>query len=230
MGGFLVAVATVGAIAIASAGNEPDTIPVVVASGTIEPGTALGPRTLRVVEMALPPELVERTYADPVSLEGTIARSRVEDGELLQTGDVVESTASQRAAAPAREFALRLEAHRVAAGRLEAGDLVDVLATYGTGVDAVTMVVLHDVAVLAVETTDDSIGASRTVVLTLALDDRADTVALAHAVDVAALNVVRTTTAAPDEGGLEPYRPSSTDPEGGAGTDGSEGSRAGDDG
>lgn len=211
VGGLLVAGAAVGSIALSTSGGGPAEVTVVVADGTIEPGTGLGPGNLRLVEMALPAELLSGTYGDIPSLEGTVSRSRVADGELLQAGDVVESTAAQRAAAPAREFALRLDADRVVAGRLEPGDAVDVIATYGTGADAVTLVVLRDADVLSVQTSDEALGTSRSVLLTLALDDRASTVALAHAVDVAALNVVRTTTSAAEDGsGLEPYQPMTT--------------------
>ena len=136
VGGLLVAGAAMGSIAVSTAGGDEAAIPVVVADGALEPGARLGPDNLRVVEMALPEALVAGTYGDIPTLEGTVARSHVADGELLQSGDVVESTSAQRAAAPAREFALRLDADRVVAGRLEPGDAVDVIATYGTGTDA----------------------------------------------------------------------------------------------
>lgn len=215
VGGLLVASAALGAVAIATSGSGPATVPVVVADGTIEPGALLGPRSVRLVEMALPAELLASTFDDPAELEGTVSRSRLADGELLQDGDVVAATAAQRAAAPAREFSLRLDAHRVVAGRLDAGDTVDVLATYGNGADATTSVVLGDARVIAVETSDDRIAGSQTVLLTLALDAREDTVALAHAVDAASINVVRTTTATPDEP-VEPFtldRPTPEDEE-----------------
>lgn len=209
VGGLLVAAAAVGSIAVASSGGEPATIPVVVASAPIEPGRPLGPENLEVAEMALPSQLVESTFDDPAALRGTVSRSRLEPGELLQDGDVVASTAAQRAAAPSRELSLRLDAHRVVAGRLEPGDTVDVLATYGTGRDATTSVVLVDATVLAVETADDRIAGSRTVLLTVALDRRADTIALAHAIDAASINVVRTTTASDDDTDPVPFSPSS---------------------
>jgi hypothetical protein len=116
----------------------------------------------------------------------------------VQRGDVVESSGVQRAAAPAREFTLHLDADRVGGGGLEPGDVVDILATYGTGADAYSVVVLADASVIDARSTDDAIGSTRGVVVTLALSSRADTLALAHAVDVAQLRVVRTTTAVAD--------------------------------
>ena len=125
VGGLLVAAAAVGSIAVASSGGEPATIPVVVASAPIEPGRPLGPENLEVAEMALPSQLVESTFDDPAALRGTVSRSRLEPGELLQDGDVVASTAAQRAAAPSRELSLRLDAHHAALG-VELEDVVQI--------------------------------------------------------------------------------------------------------
>jgi Flp pilus assembly protein CpaB len=208
VGGLLVALSIVGALMLSGAGSEPAGIDVVVASAAVRPGDALGPSVLRVERLSLPDALVGGTFADPAELEGTVARSNLEDGELLQAGDVLQGTAAQRAVAPAREFSLALDASRVGGGRLESGDVVDVLATYGTGADAFTIVVLRDARVVDARSIDDSIGSSRGLTVTLALDDRADTVALAHAVDVGQLTVVRTTTAEADDAEQDPYRPS----------------------
>lgn len=206
LGGLLVSVAALGAIVIASSGSGPDAVDVVVASRPIAPGDRLGDEVLRIEQIAVPSGLLESTFADVAELEGTVSRSSLSPGELLQQGDVVASTAAQRAAAPSREITLHLDADRVGGGALEAGDRVDVIATYGTGTDAVSTVVLVDAAVLSARSTDGAIGSARGVVVTLALDSRADTVALAHAADVAQVRIVRTTTATPDEGGVAPYR------------------------
>ncbi len=199
VGGLLVAVAALGAIVLATSGSGPRNVEVVVASRPIAPGDALGPDVLRVESMPVADGLVRHTYANPTQLEGTVSRSSLEPGELLQPGDVVESTAAQRAAAPAREITVQLEADRVGGGALEAGDRVDLIATYGSGADAFSTVVLVDAAVLDARTTADAIGSSRRVVVTLALRSRAETVAVAHAADVAQMRLVRTTTAVPDD-------------------------------
>lgn len=199
VGGLLVAVAALAAIVLATSGSGPRNVEVVVASRPIAPGDALGGDVLRVESMPVPDALVGHTYASPTGLEGTVSRSSLEPGELLQAGDVVEATAAQRAAAPAREITVQLEADRVGGGALEAGDRVDLIATYGSGADAFSTVVLVDAAVLDARTTADAIGSSRRVVVTLALRSRAETVAVAHAADVAQVRLVRTTTAVPDD-------------------------------
>ena len=208
VGGLLVALSIVGALMLSGAGGEPAGIDVVVASAAVRPGDALGPSVLRVERLALPDALIGGTFGDPAELEGTVARSTLDEGELLQAGDVLEGTAAQRGAAPAREFSLALDTSRVGGGRLESGDVVDVLATYGTGADAYTIVVLRDARVIDAQGIEDSIGTSHGLTVTLALDDRADTLALAHAVDVGQLTVVRTTTADADDAEHDPYRPS----------------------
>lgn len=208
VGGLLVALATIGAIVL-SGSSEDAAISVVVAAKTIEAGTPLNAEVLEVVHMVLPEELVHNTFGQVDSLKGTVARSHLEPGDILQRGGTIAATAAQRLAAPTREVSLRLDADRVVDGNLENGDRIDVLATYGTGSGAYTVVVLTDAAVLAVRNLDSSLGASRSVVLTLALESRADTVALAHASDVANVTVVRTTTAERDVEVLEPFRPQS---------------------
>lgn len=209
VGALLVTVAMVAAVGLSRASGAPTTEPVLVATSAIAPFDSLGPHNLRVAELALPDEILSATYSDPADLVGTVSRSHLGPGEILHPGDVVESTAAQRAAAPSREVSLRIDHDRAVDGRLEVGDRVDVLATYGNGVDALTFVVLEDVPVLAVASLDSRIGRSGTVVLTLALDLRRDTVALAHAVDNADLTIVRTTTATPSPHDRlpPPYRP-----------------------
>lgn len=216
VGGLLVAGAMVGAVALSRTVGAPETVPVVVASAAISPFDPLGTENLEVMHLAMPDQVLESTYSDPADLAGTVSRSHLRPGEVLNQGDVVESTRSQREAAPAREISLRIDADRAVDGRLETGDRVDVLATYGNGVDALTFVVLADAPVLSVASVDSRIGSSGALVLTLALDHRSETVALAHAADNADLTVVRTTTAVPqaetgstDE--LGPFRPVASD-------------------
>jgi Flp pilus assembly protein CpaB len=209
----------VASIALARSANAPAVESVVVASASIRPGDALGPENLTTRDLTLPGEVLATTYSNPSALEGTVARSHIEAGELLQRGSVVESTATQRAAAPSREVSLRIDSDRAVEGRMEPGDRIDVLATYGNGIDAVTLVVLTDAAVLSVSRSEGGVASARAVVLTLALDSRADTVALAHAVDNADVTVVRTTTATGDANEYDrgPYRPSAPSRDDGGG-------------
>lgn len=208
VGGLLVTSAMVGAVALSRSAAAPDTAPVLIASEPIAPFETLGPHNLHVADLALPDDVLSSTYADPEALAGTVSRSHIASGELLHQGDVVESTEAQRSAAPSREISLRIDAERAVDGRLEAGDRVDVLATYGNGVDALTFLVLADAPVLSVARVEGGVTSSRTIVLTLALEDRSDTITLAHAVDNADVTVVRTTTSDSDDSNpTSPFRP-----------------------
>jgi Flp pilus assembly protein CpaB len=209
LGGVLVAASMVGAVSLSRSAGAPVAVPTVVATVDIVPGEPLGPHNLEIVHLAVPDQMLTATYADSDALGGTVSRSHVAAGEILQRGSVIESSAAQRAAAPAREVSLRVEVERAADGRLESGDQVDVLATYGNGIDATTFVVLSDAPVLTADRVDGGVATSRSIVLTLALVDRADTIALAHAIDNADITIVRTTTADPREAptGTRPFRP-----------------------
>lgn len=209
---MLVAASMVGAVVLSRAATAPAAVPTVVAAVDLAPGEALGPHNLEVVHLAVPDQVLAATYSDPGALSGTVSRSHVAAGEILQRGGVVESSPAQRNVAPAREVSLRVEVERAADGRLESGDRVDVLATYGNGIDATTFVVLADASVLAADRADGGVASGRSVVLTLALADRADTIALAHAIDNADITIVRTTTAGHAEAEVpdRPFRPGAT--------------------
>lgn len=208
LGGVLVALAMIGAVVVSRSSGAPAAVPTVVASTAIAPGESLGPHNLTVTPLALPDEVVDRTYADTDPLAGTVARSHLSEGDILQRGAVVESSASQRAAAPSHEVSLRIDLDRAVDGRLEPGDRIDVLATYGSGLDASTFVVLSDTHVLSATRAEGGVATGRTLTLTLALDTRADALALTHAVDNADITVVRTTTAVGERGDpAPPFRP-----------------------
>jgi hypothetical protein len=85
-----------------------------------------------------------------------------------------------------------VDADRAVDGRLQVGERVDVLATFGTGADATTEVVVRGAQVLAGSREEGGIGARR-ITLTLALDDDDDVVALTHAVRAGEVTIARTT-------------------------------------
>jgi Flp pilus assembly protein CpaB len=208
LGGLLVATAAVGVVAALGAGSDEVATPVVVARRELSPGTPLGPDVLEVARLEVPEALRARTFSDPGALAGTVSRGALAPGELLQRGAIVAATAEQRAAAPARELAFTVPTDRAVGGRIEAGDRVDVLTTYGTGTTAWTTTVLADVAVLWSSRHDGGIGAGGSVTVAVAVPDGDAGRALAHAVDVGSVTLVRTTTAASagDDTG-ERYRP-----------------------
>jgi hypothetical protein len=91
-------------------------------------------------------------------------------------------------------------------GSLEQGERVDVLATFGTGDDAFTSVVLRQALVTDIDRGKSSLGETGAVVLSVAVDDPADELAMAHALQLGKLTVVAATGAAPETGPPATYR------------------------
>lgn len=216
LGGLLVATAAVGVAAVLATDGGDERVPVVVARVELTAGTPLGPDVLEVAHLELPEALRARTFTDPSALSGTVSRGAVAPGELLQRGAVVAATAEQRVAGPARELAFTVPTDRAVGGRIETGDRIDVLATYGNGGDAWTTTVLADVSVLWTERDDGGIGSGGSLTVAVAVPDAEAGRALAHAVDVGAVTLVRTTTADVDgaaEGTFRPVAPTGPTPD-----------------
>src|SRR5437764_87460 len=75
-------------------------------------------------------------------------------------------------------------------GALKQGEKVDVLATYGTGADAYTAVVLRQALVTEVDRGRSSLGDTGSSVVSVAVDDPDDELAMAHALQLGKLTVV----------------------------------------
>lgn len=190
VGGLLVALSALGVLA-ASTGGGPSTA-YVVAARDLSPGERLTAGDLRTVEMELPDGLTSRLFTDPSSLTGATILAPVATGELLQLGALTR----QGGAAGTREMSFPVESDLALGGTLRTGERIDVLATYGTGADATTSTVVIDVPVVSVADAGAALG-GRFVVVTVALDDDADVMALGHAARAGTLVVVRSTGARP---------------------------------
>ena len=202
LGALLVAASVVGIYA-AYTGPRGASRAYVVAARAIRPGDPLTLRDLTRTRVDLPPSLRARAFTDASLLIGATALSPIEAGELVQTGQVIRKRGGARTA----ELSFPIEASRVGSG-LRAGDRVDIVATYGTGADAYSLVIGRHLQVLSLARARGTLGGeSSAVVLTVALSERADSVALAHATRAAELSVVRTTGATPGDNDPTTYRP-----------------------
>ena len=180
----------------------------VVAARAIRPGDPFAPGDLTRTRVDLPPALRGRAFTDPSLLIGATALSPIEAGELVQAGQVIR----KRGGARTTELSFPIEASRVGSG-LRAGDRVDIVATYGTGTDAYSLVIGRHLQVLSVARARGTLGGeSSAVVLTVALSERADSLALAHATRAAELSVVRTTGATTGDSDPTTYRPAPAAP------------------
>lgn len=191
VGGLLVTLAAVGVFTAWTAAGDDATRPVVVAAADLRPGDVIEPGDVEVRVLDLPAGLAG-VYADPAPLVGGVALGPMAEGELVQRSAVSEAGGS--GARPAAEMSFAIDVDRAVDGGLQVGERVDVLATFGTGADATTEVVVRGAVVLGGTRDEGGIGARR-LTLTLALDDEGDVVDLTHAVRAGEVTIVRTTGA-----------------------------------
>lgn len=189
VGGFLVALSALGIYLAWSGVTQGPTTTYVVAARDLPVGTRLTPADLELVEMELPASLAANSAFDSVS-----ALAGVKVINPLRRGDLVQASALVAAAgAPGQlEVSFAIESARAVDGSLKPGEFVDVLATFGAGSDTYTTTILQSARVLSVASSSGSLGSGASLTITLAVDDAAEARALAHAVNVADLVLVRT--------------------------------------
>jgi Flp pilus assembly protein CpaB len=204
-GGLLVAVAGLG-VAAAHLSAAPDAgVPYVVVTEAIAPGDLVHADQLATARMDLPAEVARGAFRDPARLDGVVALDPLGAGEMVQAGDVL--AADGGAEGPARpELSVALERERAVDGRLVPGDVVDLLATYGTGDGGSTQPVARGATVRATTTDGDGgFAGGSLVTITLALADEGELLAATHAAREDALTLVRSTgTAGTPEAAYRP--------------------------
>lgn len=202
-GGLLVTAAALGAIATAS-GDAPPPPPLrVVAADALAPG-----QRLSVDDLALAPVVLtdhdDSLFEGPDVLDGAVALAPLAAGDLVQASavrlpDRAGSGApgtdgdARRDGSGTVELTVRLERSRALAGRLAPGELVDLVATFGSGPTAETERVATGALVVRVDTLDE-VTAAGELALTLAVDDAA-VVVVTRAADIGELTVVRRSAA-----------------------------------
>lgn len=190
LGGLLVTLAALGTYVAATTDGDAGTVGAVVASRDLPPGTRLAAADLALSEVRLGPATARRVYADPHLVVGAVTLAPIAAGELVQAGAV------SRDGDGSRHVSFAIEAARALAGRLGAGDRVDVLATFGSGPEAETAVVAARALVVAVDEGGGALGGAGLVVTVAVPSDEAAR-AVAHAASAASLTLVRATGAGP---------------------------------
>lgn len=196
VGGFLIALSALGIfVAWSQATGGPDTT-YVVARRDLPVGTRLTTADLDVLPMALPDRLARRSaFSRPGAVVGATTVGPIRAGELVQAGDLVR----RRAAGGLLEVSFAIEAARALGGDVRPGERVDVLATLGTGASATTSAVVRQAQVVDVAQDRGGLaaGATRPIVVRLAVATADDAVAVAHAVDAGAVTLVRSPAGGP---------------------------------
>ena len=194
VGGFLVAAALVGLFAAYARVEAGPSQSFVVARHPLAAGTRLEAADLVAEAVDLPPGVRARAFGRVGDLVGTTLLAPLEKGELLQASSV----AATPPGGAARVVSFPVDRGRL--GRVKQGERVDVVATYGTGTEAYTAVVLREALVTEIDRGGSSLGDNGNTVITVAVDDPADELAMAHALQLAKLTVVVTSGSPGDAG------------------------------
>lgn len=194
VGGFLVAASAVGIFAAwSSTAGGPDER-FVVARRALPIGHRIEPGDVAVQPMDLPASLARAAFSNPRLLVGSMVVGPVGKGELVQAGDVVESSG-----APGQlEVSFAVERSRAVAGSLRPGEFVDVLGTFGAGGDTYTTTVVVGARVIAVDDGGGGLAAGDERTVTLAVRTAGEARAVTHAVNAGDVTLVRTEPPAAD--------------------------------
>lgn len=201
VGGFLIALAAVGTYLAYTTATAPPSTTYLVAAADLEYGRILQPGDVRAVAMDLPAEVAGRTFGGNEDLAGVRLVSPVSADELVQLSDV-----SGAIGADLYEVVVPVEAGRTLPQGYVAGEVVDILATYGSGAEQTTLVVVRRAIVLGDSAIDGGLtGGGR--ILRLGLDDPDQALAVTNAADAGTIGVVRATSTGDGEEGSRTFRP-----------------------
>lgn len=192
VGALLVVGAAAATLALAGRDRGAATSPYVVVTRSVAPGTRLTSDMLGVERFALGGDAAGQAYRDPIGLVGAVALGPLGAGQLVQRAEVAPANTSAGTTLTGHELTVPVDPDRLPPA-LKRGERVAVLATYGGGNDASTVVVAQRAVVLAVDEPSTTLGASRAQRLTISLAEPAAVIEIAHASQAAHLTVVRAT-------------------------------------
>ncbi|MCX7619411.1 MAG: SAF domain-containing protein [Acidimicrobiales bacterium] len=208
IGALLVTVSAAGTYSAYNGAADGPRGSAVVAATAIDPGQRIDRSAIRVIRVDLPRGSAQNSFSDADAVEGSLALAPLAEGDLIQQSAVLPPAADPRAA-PAPQFSFTVERDRALNGTIKRGEHVDLLATYGSGDAAYTMVVARSAFVVSVtDGGNATLGSNAKLALTIELDNPATVVRAAHATQVAAITLIRTTGVA-TESSPDVYRPDS---------------------
>lgn len=194
IGGLLITMAAALALLAANGGSGIPSRTVIVATRTIAPGTRVTATDLELHTGPLSADLAGNGFTDIDQLLAATTVAPVGAGEIIQHSAV--RTDGGRSSGVGLSFPIDRE--HALDGDLRPGDTVDVLATFGSGLDAETAVLARSVRLAGITTTDaTSVAGAGRLVVTATFTDTDQLLDVAHAAQSAALTLVRTTGAVP---------------------------------
>ena len=192
VGGLLVTLAALAAfVASTSAGAGPSGW-VVVVNRAVPVGERLTASDVRAVPADLPTEVQSTLFSAVGDLEGAVALEPLGADQAVPRDDV--SLAPDPDVARTHDLSFALERDRALNGRIQPGELVDLVATFGSGADARTEVVVRRVRVAALDLPSaTSAGSAAKVTITLAFPTEDEVLRAANALEVAKVTLSRST-------------------------------------
>jgi hypothetical protein len=208
IGGLLVTLAAVGtfvAYALATAAPKQTYL---VARDEIAGGRRLTAADVVAVAADVPPDIADRLFSSPSDIDGAFALSAIGAHEFVGRGAVRQANSPGAAdvagGASTREYSFSIERDRALDGRIQRGELIDILATFTSGGTAPhTDYIGRRVPVLGVESTGASVTGGGTITITIGLEDEMQVIATAHAVAAAQMSLARSTQ-------IDPANPGTT--------------------
>ncbi len=200
------AVAMLVAFSVAGHSGHGPTGRVVVTTHAVRLGSTIGAADVAVEAVSLPGEVAAQTFSSVDQVVGAVALAPLAAGAIVEPSAV----AVGRPRSSSAELSFPVDRNRALDGALQVGEPLDLLATYGTGDTARTVVVAR--AVRLVDLDDDTHGGLEStgkVVVTIQLRDPTTLLAVTHATEAAAVTLVRSRGPLPP--GPDSYTPS-TDP------------------
>lgn len=188
------AAAALAMILWSQAASAPPETSYLVAARDLSPGDRLTDADVTHVVADLPDGLAQQSFADSAVVVGATVLSPVAAGELVQVSDLIA------VAGPGglRQMSFPVETDLALAGRLRSGELIDVVATFGSGPEATSEIVASQVPVVRAGLAEEGL-AGRFTILTVAVADDEQATALARAVRAGEIVIVRTTGATSPE-------------------------------
>ena len=190
IGGFLIALAALLAFVAAGGDGSGASVRFIVARHHLTAGTRLTASDLEIRSSAADDDLASHGFDSAEALMGSTMLVAVDSGELIQRSAVRTGPIELE---PSFSFPIGRE--HALDGDLRAGDSVDVLATFSTGLDAETAVLARSVRIDTVDTSDASTSADGRLVITATFTTIDQILDVAHAAQVADLTLIRTTGA-----------------------------------
>lgn len=201
IGGLLMALAAIGTFLAYAGATADDSIDVLIATRDLRRGELLTADDVELVPVDLPGG-VRGLFGAADAAVGRQMVAPVDAGEFLLASATVTPTDGEETL----EVAVALPGTR-AAGRLRAGDRVDVFSTWS---GEVTELIAVDARVLEVRGGESALGGGDTVVVRLAVADFAQVEALVHAQAAGDLTMIRATIGTGVEDVGREYRPLTT--------------------